>query len=275
MSLKSVLILWSLVILAEVHGQSFYVMSFNIRYDNPSDGPDRWDARKAELADLLFRMHPEVIGLQEAMHHQLAYLDSALTDYTYLGVGREDGKTGGEYAAILYDSTQLAVETQRTFWLSEQPDRVSIGWDAALERICTVGRFRHQASGRSFIVFNTHFDHVGRQARSESARVIAREIDASDLPVILLGDLNATPEEEPMRVLKGTLQDAYDISEGERIGPDGTWNGFALQSPIERRIDYVMVRDFQVLSHVHVEMRRANNRHFSDHLPVICQLSFR
>ncbi|MEM8889234.1 MAG: endonuclease/exonuclease/phosphatase family protein, partial [Bacteroidota bacterium] len=140
-------------------------MTYNLRYDNPNDGENRWDLRKEFLRDQLKFFEPDVMGIQEGLKHQLDYLDGELSAYSYIGVGRDDGKEKGEYTAIFYKADKLSLIRQSTFWLSESPDEISVGWDAALERICTYALFEEKAGGAKFYVFNTHFDHRGEKAR--------------------------------------------------------------------------------------------------------------
>lgn len=155
--------------LSKLCGQEIKVMTYNIKYDNVNDTVNNWNDRKEKLVELIKHYGPSFIGMQEALHRQVAYIDSSLTDFSYIGVGREDGKVQGEYSEIHYDSTRYKVLEHKTFWLSETPDKVSVGWDAALERICTYGLFEDLNSGKKLWVFNTHFDHRGKTAREKSA----------------------------------------------------------------------------------------------------------
>ena len=139
--------------------ESLEAMTYNIRYDTVDDGDNAWDFRKARVAGLLSFYEPDVLGLQEAEYHQVRYLRDALPRYRYIGVGRDDGRTGGEFSAIFYDSGRLKLLEDGTFWLSDTPAVPSLGWDAALKRVCTYARFEDRATSRQFWVFNTHFDH--------------------------------------------------------------------------------------------------------------------
>lgn len=124
-------------------GQPFSVMTYNIKYDNQQGGQDSWESRRDKMVLQLQHYQPAIFGIQEGLVHQLAFLDSALYRYAYTGVGRDDGRDGGEFSAIFYDSTSFELLESNTFWLSETPDTISVGWDAALERICTYGLFQH------------------------------------------------------------------------------------------------------------------------------------
>lgn len=254
-----------------IKGQSTQLMSYNIRYDNKSDTENNWENRKEAITKLIYDYKPSILGIQEGLYNQVEYIDSCLTNYAYIGIGRNDGKLKGEFSAIYYDSTKYKVLKTSTFWLSETPDKVSIGWDAALERICTYGLFESKTTGDRLWIFNTHFDHIGTKARENSAFLILekiRQINIQNYPVVLMGDLNLTPEEKPIKQLKNQLDDALEISKSPVLGPRGTFNGFN-QNPIEKRIDYFFTKKLSILSYSHIEERLSNDKHISDHLPVL------
>lgn len=252
-------------------GQTTGLITYNIRYDNPNDGENIWENRKNKMAGLLNYYEPSFLGIQEGLLHQVEYLDSCLLSHDYIGVGRDDGKQKGEYCAIFYDTTIYKVIINSTFWLSETPDTPSNGWDANLNRICTYGLFENLGTKKRIWVMNTHFDHRGKMARENSARLISKRIDQineDNLPLVLMGDFNATSEQKPIQILKATLSDALEISEKPFYGPPGTSNGFR-QEEIVRRIDYFFSKNVKVLSYSHIDDRRDNNYHVSDHLPVL------
>ena len=255
--------------------QTTNLISFNIRYDNTSDTINNWNKRKASMASLIQHYDADIVGIQEGLHHQVDYLNNALNGYSYVGVGRDDGQQKGEYSAIFYNSDKFKVLKTNTFWLSETPEKVSVGWDASMERICTYALFENVKTKKQFYVFNTHFDHKGMQARINSAQLIykkIKEINTSDLPVILMGDLNLTPDTEPIQFLKNNLTDAMGISRKPFYGPKGTFNGFDQVRIMENRIDYIFVNNIDVLSYTHIDDRMPNNMHISDHLPVLMSL---
>jgi len=254
-----------------VQGQTTKLITYNIRYANPNDGDNIWENRKSKLADLLKYYDPSFIGIQEGLLHQVEFLESSLPEYEYIGVGRDDGKQKGEYCAIFYDTRTYEVIIDSTFWLSETPTIPSNGWDANLNRICTYGLFENLDTKERIWVMNTHFDHRGKMARENSARLISKRVEKiseDNLPLVLMGDFNATLEQKPIQILKATLSDAQVISEKPFYGPPGTSNGFR-QDEIVRRIDYLFTRNVQVLSYSHIDDRRDNNLHISDHLPVL------
>ncbi len=260
---------------SRIYPQSHSIISYNIRYDNAWDVENSWTIRKNKVRQLLIQYAPSIIGIQEGLLSQVQYLDSCLTDYNYVGVGREDGKEQGEFCAIYFDTTRYSVLNHSTFWLSETPDIISIGWDAALERICTYGLFKDRKTSEEFWVFNTHFDHMGTSAREQSSGMILKmikKINRQSLPLILMGDFNSIPDSPPINKIKTDLSDALQISLEELQGPRGTFNGFNVDMPIEKRIDYIFTENFKVLSYIHINDRLNNNRHISDHLPVMVKI---
>ena len=158
----------------EAQTNQLRVMTYNIRYDNPDDAPNNWDNRKAKVANLIQFYQPAFLGTQEALFHQLNYLDKQLPDYHWIGQGRTDGKKEGEFSALLYNSrkVELIAQSDSTIWLSETPEKPSKSWDAALPRILTWGKFTVKETGQPIYAFNTHFDHIGEKARQESAKII-------------------------------------------------------------------------------------------------------
>lgn len=257
----------------QVLGQSYSVMTYNIRYDNPDDGPDNWEHRKMDLANFVKTNHPHLLGIQEGMDHQVTYLDKLLNDYDYIGVGRDDGKSKGEYCAIYFKRNQVEVVKTGTFWLSETPLKVSVGWDASMERICTYGLFRDRRTEQQFWVFNTHFDHRGPIAREKSASLLVRQItklNPQQLPVVLMGDFNATPEEAPIEILSAYFLDGFKMVDKPPV-LTGTNIGFN-NNPEERRIDFVFSKGFKVLTYDHLDPKTSKGRNLSDHLPVVVGL---
>ena len=270
---KNPIILATLLIMtANLIGQDLRLMTYNIKYDNTKDTVNNWNDRKESLGRLIRHYNPSFIGIQEALHHQLTYIDSCLGNFSFIGVGRDDGKQKGEYTAILYDHTKFKVRDDTTFWLSKTPGKVSVGWDAALERICTYGLFEDLKTKKKLYVFNTHFDHMGEKAREQSAKLILKkikEINNDDLPIVLMGDFNLRPEEKPIQHIKSKMLDGKEVTEHPFYGPEGTFNGFDWNMVLDHRIDYIFVKKFKVKSYTHIDDRMQNNKHISDHLPVL------
>jgi endonuclease/exonuclease/phosphatase family metal-dependent hydrolase len=248
-------------------------MSWNIRYDNPADSVDNWNIRKAGLVEIVNQYHPYFFGVQEALPQQMAYLKDNLTGYQFIGIGREAGGLG-EYSAIFYDTTRFQVLTSSTFWLSPTPNQVSIGWDAALPRICTHGEFLNKTNQRILWVFNTHFDHMGELARMESARLIMDSINQlttkePNSSVILMGDFNSEPESDPIRYISKQMGKPGFDKNGKISGPTGTFNDFKMDEPIEKCIDYIFVQNLRISEYIHIDKRLKNNHFPSDHLSVL------
>ena len=225
--------------------QQVKVMSFNIRLDVASDGENRWDLRKDKVAALMNYYEADFIGGQEVQHHQLKYLLSQLTNYNYIGVGRDDGKEEGEYSCIFYNKERFETIQQSTFWLSQTPDSVSFGWNAACRRVCTYGLFQDKNTKQRLWVFNTHFDHLGDTARLESAKLITATIkkltSAQKYPVIITGDFNSKPGEPPAMYITENFYNARSICLEKPYGPADTWQGFDFNKKPDGCIDYIFV----------------------------------
>jgi endonuclease/exonuclease/phosphatase family metal-dependent hydrolase len=153
-------------------GPEINLMTFNIRYDNPRDSLDNWHNRKDNIVSLINFYGSQVVGIQEGLIHQVQFLDENLENFSYVGVGRDDGKEKGEFSAIFVDTMIFRVNKSETFWLSETPEKVSVGWDASMERICTWAELTCKSNNRKIIVYNTHFDHIGKEARLNSVKLI-------------------------------------------------------------------------------------------------------
>ena len=252
------------------------VLSYNIRYDNPNDGENQWKYRKERVASYIKEISPDIIGMQEVLEPQLVFLDVSLTEFSFVGVGREDGKTKGEYSPILYNSNRLTLLQTDTFWLSETPKVISVGWDAALERICTYAQFKHKETGQKFWVFNTHFDHIGELARIQSAKLIHQKIkmlNTNNFPVIITGDFNLTPDTAPIKI----LQNAYiDVMQKTPTNANnyGTFTGFDKLSNGEDRIDYIFQKGLKTIKSTHIWLKTTSGGWASDHHPVQAIFSF-
>ena len=251
------------------------VITYNIKYDDYSNGENSWNVRKVTLLDLVNTLSPDILGIQEGLIHQVEFLASKMNDYNYVGVGREDANRKGEYCAIFFNEKKYKLLKNSTFWLSENPNEVSIGWDAALERICTYALLKTINGGNKIWVFNTHFDHVGNIAREESARLILEKIKMLNIQeesVLVMGDFNALEKSKVIDILRQSLNDTMRDADIEHKGPIGTFNNFLNNQEIIKRIDYIFSKGFQTISHQHVDKRMDNGNHISDHLPVFVKV---
>lgn len=257
--------------------QTLKIVTYNIRYDNPEDGENRWSLRKEFLSNQLKFYGPDVFGVQEALRHQVDYLDSALLGFQYVGVGRDDGESRGEYSALFYNMNKFELIDESTFWLSETPDKPSVGWDASMERICTYALLRDKRTNSHFWVFNTHFDHIGEIARKNSAYLIVGKMKMLNLrsyPMVLMGDLNLEPQDETIKFLSDTFDDAKYASELVDFGPDGTFNGFKFDEPVKRRIDYIFVDKEKINVQKYAVLSDSKDMKYpSDHLPVYIEMT--
>ncbi len=248
------------------------LISYNIRLDLPSDAPNNWDNRKEQLAAQVTTLSPNIFGIQEGLPHQVDYLKDSLPGYQYIGVGRDNAKREGEFSAIYYKPSKTELLTSNTFWLSETPSTPSFGWGAHYRRICTYGHFRDLASDTTYWVFNTHFDHEFPEARLNGAKLIleriAKLVDPNE-PHFLMGDLNATPDTPPIRLLSQHLNDSRPHSQHPPFGPEGTFNAFDPSQAPSDRIDYIFTDpQTQVITYAtHSDL--IDSRHLSDHFPIV------
>lgn len=256
--------------------QTLQVATFNIRQKNNADVGNMWDDRKSAVTNLIKYHGLEIFGVQEAFLIQLQDMEAALPAFTYIGVGRDDGAEKGEHSAIFYNKARFKALKNGTFWLSptdtEKPNK---GWDAALPRICTWGIFEDLSNGKRFIFMNTHFDHIGVEARKESAKLIlakAREF-ANDLPLILTGDFNVDENNEAYATIaaSGVVSDAHDLAQLVYM-PNSTFNDWGKNIKPTGRIDHIFitkpfkVRKFGILTDTYL------GKFPSDHFPVVAEL---
>ena len=251
----------------------YSAMTFNIRYDTERDGINKWDNRKDWVVDIIQDFNPNFVGLQEALHHQVVYVDTMLANYDFIGVGRDDGKQAGEYTPLFYNKDKFRLLNYDTFWLSETPEEPSVGWDAALERICTYGQFESIDTGEKFYVFNAHLDHIGEDSRLNALKLINKEAKAlnpEEVPVIIMGDLNATPDSPPIQFLNNEYDDSF-FSDSVS-GPTGTFHGFNPDHPLDIRIDYIFTSALTVSRYENIYLRR-DDFFPSDHTPIFITFS--
>lgn len=251
-------------------GIALKVISLNVRCDVPSDAPHDWAARLGLLASFLKNQCPDFVGLQEPRNHQLEAILAACPEFGSIGVGRDDGATGGEYTAILYRKARVEPGENGTFWLSDTPETVgSITWDHTYARTCTWCRFAVRATGRPVTVFNTHLDHESQSAREKAAALILDRIAAQshpDTPLIMTGDLNAGEANPAVRSLSAHLTDTFRAMHPE-AGDTGTFHAFTGQCEPDR-IDHIFISGPIRLEEATIHRPRPEGRFISDHEPV-------
>jgi endonuclease/exonuclease/phosphatase family metal-dependent hydrolase len=260
-----------------MHAQPIKLMTYNIRLDVASDGEDDWAHRRDFLVSQIKFYEPDILGIQEGLPHQVLFLEKKLGEYNREGIGRE-GIEKGESSAIFYNWMKFSAEQSHTFWLSPTPDSISMGWDAACLRVCTAVLFKDKKTKQRFWVFNTHLDHMGEIARVKGVELILAKIktfNTQKLPVIFMGDLNATPESTVVARLKTELDDTRLRSTIDSLGPEGTFNGFKFGEPRPKRIDYIFVSREPAISVKKYAILddSKHQRYPSDHFPVFVEIS--
>ena len=253
-------------------------MTYNIRFDNLSDGENSWTNRKENWVSQVAFYEPDIFGIQEALPNQVTDIVGLFPKYNYVGIGR-DGIGKGESSNIFFKIDRFNLLEENTFWLSETPDKITKGWDAALNRVCTYALLKDSKTNQAFWVFNTHLDHMGELARTNSILLILskiKEINTKNYPVFLMGDFNSEPTDERIINLKKEMNDSRDVSDEKPFGPSGTFNGFKHNDPVTKLIDYIFlskdnlykVKKYAVLSD------SKDLKYPSDHLPVYIELQF-
>ena len=269
--MKFLLLILSLLVLPQLaQAEPLKLMSYNIRCGlcEAEGTPQYWPERKLLLAHLIQTQQPDLIGLQEAELFQVHDLIAMLPQYQWFGQGRDDGKTKGESTAVLYRKDKLQLLSAKTLWLSQTPEQVSKGWDAALNRTFTKTQFKVLKSGQSFYFFNTHFDHMGQQAQLQSALLLKAEVE--QLPkqskVLLTGDFNVEPSSEPYKALSKSLNDSALVAKDKLSKNAGTFNGFGREpNNPSQTIDFIFVSKNLQVSSYQVDNRRYNGLYPSDH----------
>lgn len=281
---KSILLLWSvfcLVIPSIAQTIQVKWATFNVRYDNPADGLNNWKYRKDKVAGFIKSQHIDIVGMQEVLHNQLEDLKARLPEYAEVGVGRDDGKTKGEYSPLFYRKDKFELLDSHTFWLSQYPDSVGfIGWDGACTRIATWAKLKDKKTGKIFMAVNTHFDHVGTEARKNSALLIIKKIQeiVGDRPAVLTGDFNVSEKWEAYKTIttnKFVMKDAYKIAK-KREGVNYTWQDFG-KEPLNKRekIDFIFVTpQISVLDAYIPKEAKGPTGYLSDHNPHVATLKF-
>lgn len=283
--MRSLLVIFFLTIAAGTSfGQTLKVMTYNLRLDTPDDGVNQWPKRVDKVVALIAKHNPDIIGVQEALHHQLQDLIKMLPDYSYCGVGRDDGKEKGEYSAILFRNSRFGLLYTRTEWLSETPEVPgSKSWDAAITRIFTLARFFDRDTKKEFVIANTHFDHVGKKARLMSSHLIksyfsGMEAGANinntgeriEIPIIVTGDFNSEPTEEPyLNMVDDKMKDFILYDSRPAASTAGTFCGFKIGAMPCKTIDFIFHTKEWVARNYQVITDNDGTYYPSDHLPVL------
>ena len=258
------------------------VMTFNIRLDHAGDKENNWKFRKERVVKSIQFYEADIAGMQEVLHNQLLDLQEKLKEYSYLGVGRADGKEKGEYSPLFYKTKKYAVISSGTFWLSETPDSAGRkGWDAAIERIATWAKFKDKSTGKSFFVLNTHFDHIGSVARLQSGTLIMQKVNelAGKMPVVVMGDFNASPDTQVVKNITNSSNPLH-LSDSRAVspliyGPEWSFHDFG-RTPLEERelIDYIFVKNRVKVLKYGVLAEQDGAGFLSDHCPVLVKVQF-
>lgn len=265
---------------------SFKVMTFNIRNKNGDEGQNSWENRKSLVSSLINYYSPDLLGVQEAFKSQVDYLDAELEDYGWIGVGREDGKEKDEYSAIFYNKSRFKFIDKEHFWLSETPNEPGLGWDADCIRICTAGLFKDVLNGKKLWYFNTHLDHVGKNAMINGAKLLNSRAMSAGLPTIVTGDFNQIEDTDTYREMtSGNFSDTKYLSEYPHYGNGYTYHDWkGIDAAIDYKdvditkapIDYIFVteNDFKVYRHATIT-DMINGQYPSDHFPLITEIAMK
>jgi len=258
------------------------VMSFNIRFDNPADGVNAWPARIPLVGAYMAEVKPDIVGMQEVLHHQAEDLLDIMPGYQYVGTGRDDGMQGGEYSPVFFRTDRFELLDHGQFWLSETPDVPgSIGWAAVLPRVVAWARLKLRDTGLELFVFNTHFSHVSDLARRKSMEFMSEQMlkIAGDNRVIVTGDFNITKGSELYHDMlaqfssNNNLQNVELMAQEPVVDAESTFNAFR-DDASPRVIDFIFAdQHFSVLSY-QVDKVRQGDIFISDHWPVWTRLIY-
>ncbi len=250
------------------------IMSFNIRYGTANDGENSWSFRKNPLLDVLRSEAPHVLGIQEGLRFQLDEIRAAFPRYAEAGRGRDDGRTDGEYAAILFDTNCFSLERQETFWFSDTPSIPgSTNWGNTIPRICTWARLRERGMNSIIDIYNVHLDHESQRSRERSAAALIDTIRSKSTtnPVFLLGDFNAGERNAAIRSIRGAgFLDTYRIihSQDSLAGTFHAFNG----SRSGEKIDYIFTDSTVSVIGADILHDQFKGRFPSDHFPVTARV---
>ena len=261
------------------NAQPLKLMTYNIRLDIAVDGENDWAHRKDFFTSQIQFYEPDIFGVQEAMPNQVIDIATSLSQYSFIGIGR-DGAGKGESSNIYYKKNRFLLKETNTFWLSETPGKISKGWDAAFNRVCTYALLKDTKTKKIFWVFNTHLDHIGEEARTKGIQLILSKIAAVNIknyPVIFMGDFNSEPNSNRIIELKKVMDDCRQLSENKPFGPSGTFNGFKHNEPVTKLIDYIFIsKNKKIKVNKYAVLSDSDNLKYpSDHLPVYVALTYK
>lgn len=262
------------------------IMSFNICWDNKEEFENCWTSRKNIVASMIRFHRVDLVGLQEPLYQQMEDLQALLPEYSWLGVGLEDGKKKGPFDAVMYRKERYRVIDSSCFFLSSTPDKPSKGWNAKFHRGVTWVFFEDQKTSKKFFFFNTHFDYHSREARNESAYMLRQKITSlsHELPFVVTGDFNLFPllggghtyqilVEQQSEPDLAVMVDAQYVSEFPHHGPTGSWSGFQEPGQPGIKPDCIFVDPkIRVVTHGILTDTFDGNKFPSDHLPVVTDI---
>ena len=299
MRIRLLLLTFMLLSFTWAQAQELSVCTYNVRYKNSSDteAGNGWNTRRTYLINLVNFHQPDLLGVQEAVSSQMNDMANGLKGYAYIGVGRNDGATGGEYSAIFYRTESMVLLDHGDFWLSDTPYKASKGFPSkggstSYYRICTWGKFFHRPTGTVIYHFNTHLDldETNRQQSYYLIKQKIQEIASTTAPVIVSGDYNAVQSGGAYKLFynSGFLYDCYTRAKQKFI-TNGTCPGFnagnySTDSGELRRIDHIFitrvfnVEHYGVLNPCYYSTSGTatyNERAYSDHSPVFAKLTLR
>jgi endonuclease/exonuclease/phosphatase family metal-dependent hydrolase len=251
------------------------VMSYNIRMGSAKDGTNSWEYRYPATAMMLKDQMPDVFGVQEAFNFQIKFIEENFTDYDSFGVGRDNGKSEGEFMSIFWNKKTVKMIKGGTFWLSETPEKPSKGWDAACKRTATWALMKDKKTGKHFYYVNTHLDHRGSEARRQGLNLIVSRIDEINqkgYPMVLTGDFNMKPDDAALTGLEQKMQSARKIA--PKTDNHATLNLWG-KGKADMVIDYIYVSGFSACPEYHTITEKYGAwKYVSDHYPIYAKLIF-
>lgn len=260
---------------ASAQSSELKVMSYNIRLGSGEDGTNSWVYRCPATLEMLEDQQPDVFGVQEALGYQIQFLEEFTKDYECVGVGRDNGKKKGEFMSIFWNKKTVKMLKWGTFWLSETPEKPSMGWDAACFRTATWALMKDKKTGKKFYFVNTHLDHVGVEARRNGLKLIVDrivEINPDGIPMVLTGDFNMKPSAPELKDLDTRMKSARKVA--LKTDSHNTYNAWGKASP-DDIIDYIYISGFSSCPEYQtVTKKYAQRTYVSDHYPIVARLIF-